>query len=686
MEILALLSNRDDRIINNVKSVLGKYTVYPLKALGELEDLYSNIPLNLLMIDTVSFRLSSLKDFLDKLDENMVVLITSGKLDRSTKDNLPRSVYDAVSEDALADDLPLMAARALERQKFGKELRLLKQSQAAASPARMPAGGRPEADLPSMPYDSHSKERFGHKKVIANFAKMLTASFDMRKLFDHFMDSVVDIAHVSKMSVLLRDKDGFTVKTHCGLNPYIADHLVLRKDSTLVSRLSRTGRIIQKPAVFHDPEAIEINREMELLQCTVSFPMVYKAKLIGIFNIDSKITDEPFYKEELEIIYLLCNYLAAAVKDIDLYHKMWYQKEFTKNVLSSMGSGMVAIDRDEKITIFNQQASDILGLDPSKIIGSDLRMLPSPLGDILYETMVTGNVYKRHEVTINPAGLPLGINSYRLMDEHQKPVGAGILFTDLSDSKKLREQRRRAEKLEAVNDLMGKIAHEIRNPLTSIHTYTQLINEKQTDEDLNGFYLSTVGESVRKLDSLIDKLVTFSSTQDYNFSREDVNEVVHEASDLISGILPETHEFSKQPLNKVLYINADKKQLVKAVQYLVLDIIERTPDGTSISLTAGTAASDPRKLELTLSFSGEIGLEQEKQILLKPLLDIKELGSELNIPISQKIVEGHNGTLDIRSDEGMNRFVISLPVSVNSESSISVEEGHVNDKREHPYH
>ena len=679
MELLALLSNRDDVIINNVKNVLGKYTVYPLKVLEELEDLYSNIPLNLLVIDTVSHRLSSVKNFLNKLDENIVVLITSEKLDRFAKEDLPKSVYDSVSEGTMADELPVMVERALEWQKFGNELRLLKQSQGAAASGKMSAAGRVDTDLSSTSFDPTPGEKYGHKKVIANFAKMLTASFDMRKLFDHFMDSVIDIAHVGKMSVLLNDKDGFSVKTHCGLDPYIADHLVLRKDSTLVNWLSKTGRILQKPVTFNDSEAISIRKEMDLLQCSVSFPMIYKAKLIGIFNIDSKITAEPFYKEELEIIYLLCNYLAAAVKDIDLYHKMWYQKEFTKNILSSMGSGMVAIKSDEKISIFNQQASDILGIDPSKIVGSDLRSLPSPLGDILYETMVTGTAYKRHEVSINPAGLPLGINSYRLLDEQQKPVGAGIIFTDLSDSKKLRAERRRAEKLEAVNDLMGKIAHEIRNPLTSIHTYTQLINEKHADDDLNGFYLSTVSDSINKLDGLIDKLVTFSSTQDYNFNKEDINEVVCEAFDYISGNLTDKHKLTKQLVDKVFYINADKKQLVKAIYYLVLSIIDRTPDGTSINLTAGVQMPAPSVAEITLSFAGEKALEEGKKNLLKPLLDIKDLGTELNIPISYKIIEGHDGTLDILSSEGVNSFVIRFPIIEGKNVPISIEEGHVNE-------
>ena len=96
MELLALLSNNDDVTIPAVKAALRQYTVYPLKTLEELEDLYSNIPLNLILIDTLSNKLSSLGDFLDRLEENMVVLITGEKPDILRMAGLPKSIYDCI--------------------------------------------------------------------------------------------------------------------------------------------------------------------------------------------------------------------------------------------------------------------------------------------------------------------------------------------------------------------------------------------------------------------------------------------------------------------------------------------------------------------------------------------------------------------------------------------------------------
>jgi nitrogen-specific signal transduction histidine kinase len=680
MELLALLSN-DDIIITEVKEVLKRYTVYPLRTIEELEDLHTNIPLNLFLIDTVSHKLSRIEDLLDKLDDDMVILIPSEKPDKFTLENLPKSVYDCIDAQSIRMELPVVVERAIERQRFKNELSLLKKSiktRDDSTTLQTPSYSKSAGEALSGRPDSFQSGKYLQEKVLVNFAKMLTVSFDMRKLFNHFMDSVMEIARVSKMSVMLRDKEGFYVKTHYGLDPYIADNLKLKKDSALATWLAKTGRIMHKPVNPADTASINIKSEMELLQCTFSFPMIHKGRLIGIFNIDNKITEEPFYREELEIIYVFCNYLAAAVKDIDLYHQIWYQKEFTKNILSSMNSGVIAIDKDEKISIFNQQASEILNLDSSEVVDSDLRSLPSPLGDILYETMMAGTSYKRYEVEIQPGETPIGINSYRLLDEQQNPIGAGIVFSDLSDSKKLEEERSRAEKLEAVNDFIAKMAHEVRTPLTSIQTYTQLLSEKYGDDkELQNFFTTTVIQSIHKLDSLIDKLVIFLSKPDYNFSKEDVNLIIDEAADYISKNIPQRYKFSKQGINESLFVNADRKLLIKAIYYLVLNIIDKTPDGTSITMSAQTIMRDSPSVEISIKYDGDKFTEEEKQKLLKPLLEMDNLGTELNVPISHKIIERHNGSLDIKNEDGSDTFIIRLPAMDIKKAAVPMERGHI---------
>ena len=652
MELLALLS-RDEKVINIIRDLLKKYIVYPVRTLEEAEELQSKMPVSFFLVDTATHGISSLDDFLLKLDDDSAVLIVSKKHDRLNREKQPKSVFDSIDTGSITAELPAAVERALEMQRLKSELKLLRRSCDDSISGHMQVYNKPDAE-------AFPAGRYLHEKVLINFAKMLTVSFDMRKLLTHFMDSVNEIVRVNKMSVMLRDLDVFYVKTHYGLDPHIADNLKLTKESALAGWLARAGRIMQKPAVPSDVVSVSIYREMELLKCSFAFPIIHNGKLIGIFNIDHKITDDPFCKEEIEIIYVLCNYLAAAVKGVDLYNQMRQQEDFTNNMLSSMSSGMIAIDKDEKITIFNQQASEILGMDAAGIIGGDLKRLPSPFGEILHETIATGRSYKRYEAEIAASKLPVGINSFRLLDEHQSPIGAGIVFTDLSDSRKLEEQMMRAEKLEAVNELMAKIAHEVRNPLTSIQIYAQLINEKYGDDDeLRNFYTSSVSQSIKRLDGLIDKLVTFSITQDYNFNKEGVDLLIDNAAEHILKNIPSEYKFEKGEIDSSLFIEADRKFLIKAIYYIVLSIIEKAPAGTLI--TAG-AKSGPPYVEISLKYDGNELTDEEKESLMRPLTDLDNLSVELNLPISRKIIEAHNGSLDIKSENGSNFFIIRLPL------------------------
>jgi polar amino acid transport system substrate-binding protein len=222
---------------------------------------------------------------------------------------------------------------------------------------------------------------------------------------------------------------------------------------------------------------------------------------------------------------------------------------------------------------------------------------------------------------------------------------------------------------------MSKIAHEVRNPLTSIQTYTQLLHEKYTDDDMQKFFVTTVKESINRLNVLIDKLVVFSTSQDYNFRKENINDILSEASDYISKQIPQTHKISVHLTDKIYYINADKKQLIKAVYYLILNIIDRTPDGTSVTLNTNVMDEANSLIEILLTYEADGSLQDEMNTLLKPLLDIDHLGTELNIPISNKIVEGHEGTLTVRNTDGMNAFVIQMPIFERRTPNISIDEG-----------
>lgn len=87
-----------------------------------------------------------------------------------------------------------------------------------------------------------------------------------------------------------------------------------------------------------------------------------------------------------------------------------------------------------------------------------------------------------------------------------------------------------------------------------------------------------------------------------------------------------------------------------------------TPKGAFIYLGANNTSGSGAYAEISIKYNGVELSDKERQDMLKPLVNIDNLGSELNIPISRKIIEEHNGSLDLKSEHGANSFVIRLPV------------------------
>jgi len=648
MELLVLLS-KNSRIIETVKTILKDYAIYPTDNVEELEDLLIKVSVDIFLVDTQSLKVSEIEKLFQTFGKDSIILIKHEGFDERKLEELPF----CLEKHDLSEKLQPMVRIALDRKRCPQEF---------VKPYS-------EIDIQSLGHSLEPSERrdlsggaYLHRYVLTNFAKTLTANFDISKLLNHFMDSLIEITRVHKISIMLRENNTFIIKAQRGIDPYLARSIRLDHKCLLVNSLARSGRIVHKPVSADNPTKRKISQELNLLQCTLSLPMIYKGRLEGIVNVGDKITGEPFYKDELEVIYTLCNYLSAAIKDFDLYHQIQSQKDFINNILSNMNSGVITIDRSEQICLFNKNASEILFIDPKDIIGKDLRQLPSPLGDILYETMVQGTCYKRHEVTVGAEKIQLGINSYRLKDKKNEVVGAGIIFTDLSELKKLEQEKRNAEKFKIMNIITGKIAHEIKNPLAAIQTFTQLLGEKYDDEEFRNYYATTVMQSIRKLNNLIDKIVLFSNPLNYMPTLGKVNEIIDEAVDAIKHEVPEdVHLFIKRLESPVL-IHADRKLLFKGLYYLLTVCAEKLDRGGSIHLETNVVENECSYMEITIQCSGATILEKEMEEPLLSLLNMETLGVTLDMAIVQKIIEEHRGRLTVKQVNTGCQCVLSLPV------------------------
>ncbi len=505
------------------------------------------------------------------------------------------------------------------------------------------------------------------EKAVA-LARTFTASFDLDKLANLFLDGVMEVLAVSRGSLLLFDPEDevYRIKAFRGLHPDITSRVSLSSDSGMVSWLSSRGRILRRDnsekEFSHQNIPEHAFNEMETLQAIVSIPVMYEGKLICILNLDYKVTGEAYSRTELEKLFVLSNYFGRTVEDIYNHQKVCYQKEYIQKILEKMGSGVITVNDREKIIIFNPRAEEILKRSSRDMLGKSAQSLPEPLGNLIKATIREGKVYRKHEIIIEKEGVFLEVDSYGLYDPKGKFIGGVLLLDDISAKKELSIEKKKGDTLQTLNSLAGRMAHELRNPLVAVRTFTQLLKERFNDPEFQDFFYNTVTEEVEKLNNLIEKLVAFVNPIEYKFEVLEISEIMDEC---LESLLKE-YKISDIRLNKnykkeMFKIRADSIQIHKAFSYILQNSFDSIPPDGTLTISFEYLPKDA--IIITIKDNFRVIPQEDLENIFDPCYTSSVREVWLGFPLSHKIIEDHGGRLYISSTPGQGTVIsVQLPV------------------------
>lgn len=479
----------------------------------------------------------------------------------------------------------------------------------------------------------------------------------------------------------------FEIQASHGLAPKVTEHLRLRTEEGLPRWLITEGRVIHRREVeqhLRHPVYLDIHREMQALKAVASIPLMASGSLVGILNLGERVTGAPYSEDELEILFSLASHVAVGIQDILLYQEVQTQKTFTEKILRYMSSGVITIGLDEKVSLCNHRAAEILGKSWYEVLHQDLRRLPSPLGDLLYETLRDGVTYHHHEVVLAAGKVPLLVNTYQIFNEQGDVSGSAMVFDDLTMQKQFYEQRRRADQLDFLNKVVGRMAHEIKNPLVSIQTFAELLDEHYDDPEFRDRFRSIVSRDVRTVDSITEKLLSFASKISYAFEYGDINRTLER---LVASLVDEQSAtasseddeatrpdapsarltlVSTEPLPPVKF---DTEQLHKALTYLTVFLMQGMDREGIVRVSTQLGQQHPRFAEgawacITMTGEGRKLSTEELHHLFDPFCMERSTLVDVGPTVSQKIIEEHGGQLDVRQEpNGDTTFIVALPIA-----------------------
>lgn len=364
-------------------------------------------------------------------------------------------------------------------------------------------------------------------------------------------------------------------------------------------------------------------------------------------------------------MYVTRNYRAAR-------RRLQDASAVSQEVIANLPVGLLVLDEQNRIVMQNSAAETMTGQSEPDVRGRHAhQVLPESLSRFIPPPERKDRVIER-EVQCklqNRAPTPVSVSAARIINAAGEFIGSLMILRDLTEIKALQDEVQRKEKLAALGGLAAGIAHEIRNPLSSVKGLaTYFKNKLASDPEAKEAAEVMVSEADR-LNRVINELLEFARPSQIHPVDTDLNTVIEHSIRLIKPDL-ETRDISLDlhldPDLPKVYLDADR--FIQCLLNLYLNSIQAMDRAGSLTVTTRRAYAGG--VEIEVRDSGPGIPPEDVQHIFDPYFTTKTSGTGLGLAIVHKIVENHQGRITVHSDPGEGAgFVIWLPTSLSADDA-----------------
>lgn len=340
-------------------------------------------------------------------------------------------------------------------------------------------------------------------------------------------------------------------------------------------------------------------------------------------------------------------------------HERRYERIFEDSI-----DGLILWDYQYHIVDVNFTAEKLFGLPKEKLIG---RLFYEPFSKLEKQSLEI----KKHIKQVIEKGYYTSIIVFEMISGKNRHIEISskldimtdLNFTalkDITEKMDMQEQLRKSETLKVIGELAAGIAHEIRNPMTALKGFIQLLEGSIKQE--HSMYYEVITSELERIDTIINEFLLLAKPQEIRFQEKNLNKIMRETLDILHAqAVLHNVQFSTGFDEKLSPIFCEPNQLKKVFINLIKNAIEVMPDGGTI--TVRIEAFENNQALISIQDEG-IGISKEKlQRLGEAFFTTKERGTGLGLMVSYKIIEEHKGSIRIESEVGKGTtFFITLPL------------------------
>ena len=381
-----------------------------------------------------------------------------------------------------------------------------------------------------------TQETAGKNNLIAltNISQVINSSLDPDEVLRIVMDTIVRLTKAERGFLMLRDEDGELVtKLARNWEQESLDPSEFEISRTVVNRVASEGQPVLTTNAQEDPrfggqESI-IAYNLRSILCV---PLVVKDELIGVIYADNRVRTGLFTETERDLLNAFANQAAVAIENARLFEsvrrtlaEVTELKNLMDNVFSSIASGVITADVEDKITLINNAAASILGKSNRDLIGQGIDEMLAPFAESIFSQLDNVRHTDQSVVGLEAAGdLPqrgtvdLRFNLSPLKDADQNSHGVAIVLDDLTEHKRLQAQRRLFQKMVSPKVIEQLDPDQIalggnRSQITTLFadirgftTYSETMPPEELVSVLNQ-YLKMSADAILEQEGTIDKFM-----------------------------------------------------------------------------------------------------------------------------------------------------------------------------------
>lgn len=525
--------------------------------------------------------------------------------------------------------------------------------------------------------------RVNELSVLSKLSAAVNSTLELEQILQQTADGIVETVRFDRCAIFLLDDSGKLVMPRAlrGYPPSTLGKTPVRVANGIIGQVVRSQQLL---LVEHAQRSAQPARGFGRMLGTNAFlvaPIIARNRVIGVVVADNKPSKRPIDRANIQLLTTFINQAGMAIQNARLYQnldnryqELHYLWEYTRNLLSSIGVGVMSIDKEEMVMTWNDAAERITTVPPLTALGRKLEdlvglfFLPEEdkelLLQIIRQPFQTGKRHSRFKCALHPyqrGEMYFNFESSPLRATDGSVKGVVFVFEDITNEVRMEKEVQRIGQMAMVGQLASTIAHELRNPLSSIRASAQHLRREYAHIPELCEFLDIIIAEVDVMNVKTTEFLRFARPVEPVFEEVNLGKLIRTTVHFMQPYLDEQQIEVEIDAPEDLTIEADPHQLKEALHNLIINAVQAMSKGGTITLSASLVSSS--MVQLTVKDTG-VGIPPEDlERIFTPFYTTKTRGTGLGLSIVQKVVENHGGTINVESKVGRGtEMCINLPV------------------------